>query len=76
MASEPVAPEKVPLPVYAVWETTLACDMACTHCGSRAGKARPNELSTDEALDLVRQLAEANTVEVTLIGGESYLRPD
>jgi radical SAM protein with 4Fe4S-binding SPASM domain len=63
-------------PFYAVWEVTLACDMACSHCGSRAGKARPEELSTAEALDLVAQLAEVNTVELTLIGGEAYLRPD
>ena len=36
-----------------VWEITLRCDLACTHCGSRAGKARPDEISTAEALDLV-----------------------
>ena len=42
---------------YAVWEITLACNLACGHCGSRAGDARENELSTDEAVDLVRQLA-------------------
>ncbi|MGZ5971002.1 MAG: hypothetical protein ACXWP4_25205, partial [Polyangiales bacterium] len=40
-------------PIYAVWELTLACDLACRHCGSRAGRARPDELSTEEALDLV-----------------------
>jgi hypothetical protein len=33
-------------PVYAVWEVTLACDLACRHCGSRAGRARPDELTT------------------------------
>src|ERR1700712_2023802 len=33
-------------PIYAVWEVTLACDLACRHCGSRAGRARPDELST------------------------------
>ncbi|NUP09873.1 MAG: radical SAM protein [Polyangiaceae bacterium] len=60
-------------PRYAVWELTLRCDLACRHCGSRAGKARPSELSTSEALDVVRQLAEMGTKEVTLIGGEAYL---
>jgi MoaA/NifB/PqqE/SkfB family radical SAM enzyme len=52
------------------------CDLACRHCGSRAGRARPDELTTDEALDLVRQMAELGTKEVTLIGGEAYLRDD
>ena len=60
-------------PVYVVWELTLACDLACRHCGSRAGKARPAELSRDEALDLVAQLAALGSREITFIGGEAYL---
>ena len=61
---------------YCVWEITLACDLGCKHCGSRAGKAREDELSTEECLDVVRQLAEMGMLEVTLIGGEAYLRED
>jgi radical SAM protein with 4Fe4S-binding SPASM domain len=60
-------------PAYVVWELTLRCDHACTHCGSRAGVARPNELSTAEALEVVDQLAAMKTREVVLIGGEAYL---
>jgi radical SAM protein with 4Fe4S-binding SPASM domain len=63
-------------PIYAVWEVTLACDLACRHCGSRAGHDRPDELTTAEALDLVDQMADLGVKEVTLIGGEAYLRPD
>ncbi|MES1206394.1 MAG: radical SAM protein [Pseudomonadota bacterium] len=63
-------------PIYAVWETTLKCDLACRHCGSRAGRERPDELDTAECLDLVRQMAELGVMEVTVIGGEAYLRPD
>jgi radical SAM protein with 4Fe4S-binding SPASM domain len=62
--------------LYVVWELTLRCDLHCGHCGSRAGKARDDELSTAEALDVVRQLAELGAREVTLIGGEAYLRAD
>ncbi len=61
---------------YAVWEITLKCNLACSHCGSRAGQARHDELSTEEALDLVRQMAEVGIKEVTLIGGEAFLRSD
>ena len=61
---------------YAVWEITLKCNLACQHCGSRAGHARANELSTAEALDLVKQMAEVGITEVTIIGGEAFLRPD
>ncbi|TXD40685.1 radical SAM protein [Lujinxingia vulgaris] len=63
-------------PLYCVWEITLACDLGCRHCGSRAGKARPDELSTKECLEVVDQLAKLGIREVTLIGGEAYLRED
>jgi MoaA/NifB/PqqE/SkfB family radical SAM enzyme len=63
-------------PIYAVWEITLACDLACRHCGSRAGRGRPDELTTAEALDLIDQMAHLGVKEVTLIGGEAYLRDD
>ncbi|NJL80351.1 MAG: nif11-class peptide radical SAM maturase 3 [Richelia sp. RM2_1_2] len=61
---------------YAVWEITLKCNLACSHCGSRAGHTRTKELSTEEALNLVKQLADVGITEVTLIGGEAFLRPD
>lgn len=77
----PLAPNARPLdrelrPIYAVWEVTLACDLACRHCGSRAGKGRPDELTPDEALDLIAQMAKLGVREVTMIGGEAYLRDD
>jgi MoaA/NifB/PqqE/SkfB family radical SAM enzyme len=62
--------------VYVVWELTLRCDHACHHCGSRAATARDGELSTAEALSVVGQLGAMGTYEVTLIGGEAYLRDD
>src|SRR3954447_11581260 len=64
------------VPVSVVWEITLACDLACSHCGSRAGTRRRDELSTAEALDLVDQIAELGARDVGLIGGEAYLRKD
>ena len=64
------------VPVHVVWEITLGCDLKCKHCGSRAGKRRPDELNTEEALDVVDQLARLGTREITLIGGEAYLRKD
>ena len=62
-------------PAYVVWELTLDCDHACTHCGSRAARPRDNELSVEEALDVVGQLATMRAREVVLIGGEAYLHP-
>ncbi|MBL8608816.1 MAG: radical SAM protein [Myxococcales bacterium] len=76
LAGESRAVDEKWRPIYAVWEITLRCDLACNHCGSRAGRTRPDELTTEEALDLVRQMKELDVKEVTLIGGEAYLRDD
>jgi radical SAM protein with 4Fe4S-binding SPASM domain len=72
----PLAPGETPRPRLAVWEFTLACDQACLHCGPRAGHPRGDELTTEEALQLVRDLARMGVGEVSLIGGEAYLRND
>lgn len=61
---------------HAVWELTLQCDLGCRHCGSRAGRARNEELSTAECLDVIAQLRDLGVREITLIGGEAYLRAD
>lgn len=63
-------------PIYVVWEVTLACNLKCIHCGSRAGSKRDNELNTEECISLIQQLHEQGTREITLIGGEAYLRAD
>ncbi len=84
--SSPTAPRPVrmltddssdrPRPIYVVWEITMKCDQPCEHCGSRAGPARTDELSTAESFEIAESLARLGTREVTLIGGEAYLRPD
>ena len=62
-------------PRVAVWELTLRCNLNCRHCGSKAGKARGDELSLPEALRLAEQLAELKCRYMTL-GGEPLLRRD
>ncbi|MCP4600094.1 MAG: radical SAM protein [Proteobacteria bacterium] len=59
-----------------VFEATLACNLHCRHCGSGAGDARANELTTDEATNLFEQLAELGCKRVTISGGEALTRPD
>lgn len=59
-----------------VWEITLACCFSCKYCGSKGGKARENELSTEECIRIVSELKELGCQRVSLIGGEVFMRPD
>ncbi len=59
-----------------VWELTLRCNLRCLHCGATAGQVRSDELSTAEALRVADGLAALPAGEVTLMGGELFLRAD
>lgn len=59
-----------------VWEITLACCFSCKYCGSKGGKARENELTTEECIEVVKQLSTLGCKRVSLIGGEIFMRPD
>jgi radical SAM protein with 4Fe4S-binding SPASM domain len=61
------------VPQSCVWELTLKCNMGCIHCGSSAGKARDNELTIEECLDVADQLIGLGCEYLTLIGGEVFL---
>ena len=65
-------------PDTVVWEITLACNMRCIHCGSSASPLtkRKDELTTDEALDLIEQLRGIGTRRIVLSGGEPFMRKD
>ena len=63
-------------PRNCVWELTLACNLRCLHCGTRAGKKRRDELRTAECLSVVSQLADLGCELITLSGGEPTLRKD
>ena len=65
-----------PHPNRFVLETTLACNLRCRHCGSRAGKARTDELALPEIEDLFLGAAALGCRRVTLSGGEPMMRPD
>jgi len=58
------------------WEITRACDHRCIHCRTASGKPLPDELSTDQALDLADQLGAMGVGRVVLTGGEPTLRRD
>ena len=63
-------------PRFCVYETTLRCNMRCRHCGSAAGRARPDELTPEEARKLLNELCDLGLERLTLSGGEPLLRED
>lgn len=65
---------------YLFLEITRRCNLKCTYCGSDcSSEAVRSELSTEQWLGIVRQLAEDFTpreVMVAVTGGEPLLKPD
>ena len=67
---------KTPPPKAVIWECTLACNMACVHCGSADQKGTREELSTDEISDILRDLAHIGVMRFLATGGEPLMRAD
>ena len=63
-------------PITCVWEVTMGCNMRCGHCGSSCDAPLPDELTTEEALNVCDQIAELGLKWVTLSGGEPLTRKD
>jgi radical SAM protein with 4Fe4S-binding SPASM domain len=59
-----------------VWLATDACTARCLHCSSNSAKRKPDELTTDEVMDLIDQLAAAGVVDFGISGGEPLIRRD
>ncbi len=61
------------------WEITYRCNERCTHCYldvMAPGSKIPGELTTEEAREVIDQLAELGALTISFSGGEVFLRPD
>jgi len=59
------------------WEITPRCNLKCVHCRAEATPIRsPEELTTDEALRFVDELAAVGRPILVLTGGEPLYRDD
>jgi radical SAM protein len=64
-------------PFLVIWETTQACDLACKHCRAEAQPNRhPDELSTAEAKQLLRDVRRFGPIIFVFSGGDAMKRPD
>ena len=68
-----MAPSKMNV-IY--WNTTYACNFQCSVCFENAGKRRPDELSTHEAIEMLNQAHRAGVRDVVISGGEPFMRKD
>ncbi len=60
-----------------VWNTTQQCNLNCVHCYARAdSKTFSNELTTEQAKDLIKDLAEFEAPVLLFSGGEPLMRRD
>jgi len=58
------------------WEVTNQCNLHCSYCRSDSGKPRLNELSTAEALAILKKVSDAGIKRICYTGGEPFFRPD
>jgi radical SAM protein with 4Fe4S-binding SPASM domain len=65
---------------YLFWESTLRCNLRCSHCGSSCETRSPlSELGTAEVLRILDTIAEdfdPSRIFVSITGGEPLLRED
>lgn len=58
------------------WSVTGRCNYRCRHCYMDAPEGRMGELSHEQAMDLIDQMAECGVMSVDITGGEPLIRED
>lgn len=60
-----------------VWNSTRGCNLSCSHCyASATRRSGDDELSTEQGLALIADLASYEVPALLLSGGEPLTRPD
>jgi radical SAM protein with 4Fe4S-binding SPASM domain len=58
------------------WSITGGCNLRCKHCYMGAPRHKYPDLDTEQCFRIIRQMADANVVSVSITGGEPLTRPD
>jgi len=73
----PTVPQKFSAPLFAVWNFTNRCNLACRHCYQDSKTAPADgELTLDEKLNLVDQMGSASMPMLAISGGEPTVSGD
>jgi MoaA/NifB/PqqE/SkfB family radical SAM enzyme len=60
-----------------VWSTTRTCNLKCVHCYTDSeGRRYDGELTTDQGMSLINDLASFGVPSLLFSGGEPLMRPD
>lgn len=67
-----------PPPRLVFWETTAGCNLKCIHCRrvTVADQLTPQDLTTQEAFNMIDEIAAVGKPVFVLSGGEPLFRPD
>ncbi len=70
-------PQRFTMPLFAVWNFTNRCNLACQHCYQDSDhSALADELTLDEKLALVEQMGKAHMPMIAFSGGEPTIHQD
>ena len=80
--SKPDAPDSTDSPAASLrllfWESTAGCNLACIHCRrlDAAKELTRGDLTTDQAMAMIRSLPQLGRPIIVFSGGEPLMRPD
>ncbi|MFP4054554.1 MAG: radical SAM protein [Phycisphaerae bacterium] len=70
-------PQRFSAPLFAVWNFTNACNLACKHCYQDSESRRlEGELTREEKFDVIDQMGRLSMPMLAFSGGEPTLSPD
>lgn len=64
------------LPFQVDFDITLQCMYSCKHCNVDGGARLPDEMTTEQIIDVLDQLYEIGVCDLSITGGEPLLRKD
>lgn len=69
-------PQTLKAPVSVVWSLSRRCNLRCLHCYQNASLPSSDELTLEQQLNTVNQLAEVGVSMIVLSGGEPLTNPN
>jgi len=69
-------PQTLKAPVSVVWSLSYRCNLRCMHCYQNTSQPSSDELTLDEQLSIVDQMAHVGVSMIVLSGGEPLTNPN